>query len=111
MHRWQICYQVKVREDYVVFLSNNKRKVCPLVWSSKTIRGVVRSTLAAETSAMIDALDAANFMSQVLTEMISTPKRQHKHIQIHALTDNLLSEILTRQQWLQSADSELIFLS
>ena len=32
---------------------------CPIVWKSHTLKRVVRSTLASETSAMIDALDSA----------------------------------------------------
>ena len=73
---------------YVLFLSGENGKTCPLGWRSKTLRRVVRSTIAAETSAMIDALDAAYFLSQVICEMIYPPREPRKNIKIIAFTDN-----------------------
>ena len=44
--------------------------VSPIVWKSKTLWCVVRSTLSAEASAVIDALDLSYFTSQVLSEIL-----------------------------------------
>lgn len=54
----------------------------PIVWKSNTIKRVVRSTLAAETCAAVEGLDAAFFISQIVREMIGTPSP------ILAFTDN-----------------------
>lgn len=68
---------------YVLFLSDSKGKVCPLAWRSRTLRRVVRSTIAAETSAMIDALDASYCISRIFGQMVNCPS-----VKIRAITDN-----------------------
>ena len=71
---------------YIVFLHDNEGNAAPLSWRSKTLRRVVRSTLAAETSAMVDTLDTAFYLSTVLTEILVS--KGSDAIPIHALTDN-----------------------
>ena len=66
----------------MLFLTDSKRNVCPLAWRSRTIRRVVRSTIAAETNAMIDGLDAAYCAANILGELLGCS------IKIEALTDN-----------------------
>ena len=56
-------------EGYVIFAATSSR-CCPILWKSNTIKRVVRSTLAAETSAMVDALDASYFVAAVLSEVL-----------------------------------------
>ena len=56
---------------FVVFVVDSESgKACPIIWKTKTFRRVVRSTLAAETSAVVDALDVAYFVSKVFHEML-----------------------------------------
>ena len=68
---------------YILFLSDSKGKICPLAWRSRTLRRVVRSTIAAETSAMVDALDASYCISRIFAQMVSCPS-----VKIQAITDN-----------------------
>ena len=76
---------------YVIFAVRENGKSCPIMEKAKTLRRVVRSTIAAETSAMIDALDAAYFAMFMISEMIyplSNCNQLLKSIHIHAFTDN-----------------------
>ena len=59
-----------MQADTKICLVNDSGNSCPLVWKSKTLRRVVRSTLAAETTAMVDALDASYFVSHMLSEIL-----------------------------------------
>ena len=69
---------------YIVFLTDPETNMChPLSWSSKRIRRVVKSTLAAETLALQDGLDDA-FYSMELYQFILGEK-----MGITAITDSL----------------------
>ena len=46
-------------EGYVVFFMGEDGRCCPLSWSSRKVRRVVKSTIAAETLALVDGLDMA----------------------------------------------------
>ena len=51
---------------YIIFLTDTISKIChPLCWGSKRVKRVARSTLAAETMALQDALDGGIFISEV----------------------------------------------
>ena len=43
---------------YIIFLIGNNKRSCPLAWEAKKIRRVVKSTLAAETLALVEAVDS-----------------------------------------------------
>ena len=68
---------------YVIFLAWENGTICPLSWKTKILTRVVRSTISAETSAMIDALDSAYFLSYMVSEILGIMK-----IPIVAFTDN-----------------------
>ena len=73
---------------YILFLVNPSNMNCsPVIWKSNTLKRVVRSTLAAETSAMVEGLDAAFYVSKMLSEILYFGKAV-KNIPIHAYTDN-----------------------
>ena len=55
---------------FVIFLLGQNGQCCPLSWNSKRIRRVVRSTLAAETLAMADALDEGVFICILFSELM-----------------------------------------
>ena len=75
-------------EGYVIFAATTSN-CCPILWKSNAIKRVVRSTLAAETSAMVDALDASYFVSAVLSEVLTGhPVCNQIDIPIVAFTDN-----------------------
>ena len=58
------------RGGYIICVANNSGVCASLSWSSKRIRRLVKSTLAAETLAPIDGLDTAIFIRQILTELL-----------------------------------------
>ena len=68
---------------YVILLKDNNNSISPLEWSSTKIRRVARSTVTAETLAMLDACDAVFFLSKIMTEILNLSS-----IDIHTLTDN-----------------------
>ena len=73
---------------YIVFLSSSSGSVCPLIWQSHRIKRVVRSTLAAETLAMVEAAEAAILMGHLIAE-INSGSSDGKHCnQIICHTDN-----------------------
>ena len=55
---------------YMIFLYDESFSCCPIAWSSKRIKRVVRSTLAAETLAAIESLDSAFLVSNIISEII-----------------------------------------
>ena len=55
---------------HIVFTATPDGACCRIVWKSHTLKRVVRSTLASETSAMIDALDSAFFVAKILTAIL-----------------------------------------
>ena len=84
----------KSAEGFVVFVvDKNSGKSCPIMWKTKTIKRVVRSTLAAETTAAVDGLDNAFFISKLLFEMLfgnfaGNPRSRTDLMPMFAFTDN-----------------------
>lgn len=59
---------------YLVFLVGQNERCCLLTWKSCRIRRVVKSTLASETLALVEALDDACFLRKILSELgVGTP--------------------------------------
>ena len=53
---------------FIIFLRDKKGLRCPLYWKSKKIRRVAKSTLTAETLALVDGAEACVFTKHVATE-------------------------------------------
>ena len=70
----------------IIFLQGTEGKCSPISWKSKRIRRVVRSTLAAETVAMTEALDDALYISTLFTELMNGCT--DAGIKIVCITDN-----------------------
>nr|XP_006819397.1 PREDICTED: uncharacterized protein LOC102808646 [Saccoglossus kowalevskii] len=58
-----------VAVKYLIFLRAQSGKFSPICWNSRKIRRVVRSTLAGETLAMADAIDAGVFIATLYAEL------------------------------------------
>ena len=54
---------------YIIFLSSGSGDRCPLSWQSRKLKRMVKSTLAAETLALLDCAEAAVFLSSVMFEL------------------------------------------
>ena len=68
----------------LICLVNDKGDSCPLFWKSKTLQRVVRSTLAAETTAMVDVLDVGYYLSYCLSEIIHTSLKSEQTVSSRA---------------------------
>jgi len=71
---------------YLILLVGQSGKFSPIWWNSKKIRRVVRSTLAAETISMSEAIDMAVFLATLFAEL-TTGKPQPKILPIVCVTD------------------------
>lgn len=63
-----------------------KESFTPLAWCSRKLRRVARSTLAAETLAMVDSMDSAIFSASLFTELM-TGNIQPESVHITLITD------------------------
>ena len=115
------------QSGFIIFITDGIVR-SPLLWQSHRIKRVVRSTLAAETMALIECVEASIYLAYVINEILWNDK--HK-IQIRcsvdnkSLVDSLISQKLTDDrhlrinmaslndlilkekiniQWIQSAD-------
>ena len=68
----------------IIFLYDKNKNSAPITWSSKKVKRVVRSTLAAETLAAVDALDSAFLVSKLLSEFLGETENR----EIDLFTDN-----------------------
>ena len=55
---------------FVVFLCDDKGLCCPISWRCGKARRVVKSTIAAEAMALLDGMEEAIYLRQILLEMI-----------------------------------------
>ena len=55
---------------FIVFLVGGNKRCCPLAWEAKKMKRVVKSTLAAETLALVEALDMAFYLGSILSEIL-----------------------------------------
>ena len=55
---------------YIILLIDSEGNVAPISWQSHKIRRIVRSTIAAETLAMSDALDAGILIASMWKEFV-----------------------------------------
>ena len=112
---------------YVIFLVDSHGMRCPLSWQSKKVRRVVKSTLAAETLALLDAAEEGIYIANLLSEIVglvsppivkcfvdnrslveslySTKRVEDKLLRIHmaVLNDLLERKELASVTWVQSA--------
>ena len=71
---------------YLVFLADQHNNCNLISWQSKRLKRIVRSTLAAETLAMCEGVDAALYVSAVYSDMAYNDSSRKLPLQV--LTDN-----------------------
>ena len=59
---------------YVIFVRDLEGNRCPIAWQSRRVRRVVKSTIAAETLALLDAAEAGVFYSVLLAQALGVPE-------------------------------------
>ena len=91
---------------FIIFLHGEKRMSCPLAWKANKIRRVVRSTLAAETLSLVDALDTAVYLGHLLSEVLFNGSKKNVvpidcYIDNKSLHDNIYSTKLVAEKRLR----------
>ena len=66
----------------IVFLKDESGKRCPLYWQSRRLKRVVKSTLAAETMALLEGAEVGVYLAHILKEILMCD------IKVSCLTDN-----------------------
>ena len=72
---------------YTILLADDKGHFSPLTWQSKKIRRIVRSTIAAETLALMDGPDSALFLSALFSEIIHGSSKESL-LPVDCMTNN-----------------------
>ena len=68
---------------FIIFLKDKNGGRCPIYWESRKIKRVVKSTLAAETLALIDCAETAVYISHIMKELCNCVT-----IPVHCYIDN-----------------------
>ena len=68
---------------FIIFMKNSRGMRCPLLWQSRKIRRVVKSTLAAETLALLECAEAAVYLKEVISDIL-----KHISLRIKCFVDN-----------------------
>ena len=67
---------------FVIFMQDSRGVRCPVQWQSRKVRRVVKSTLAAETLALLDCAEAAVYIAKMLNEIVKC------EIKVNCIVDN-----------------------
>lgn len=78
-------------EGYLILLNDDKGNSCPVGWTAKKIRRVVKSTIAAESLALVDAVDEGQFIASLVQEMTDNVVPVICYIDNKSLFENLQS--------------------
>ena len=68
---------------YIILLMDCLGQRCPILWQSRKLRRVVKSTIAAETMALIEGAEAAVYIAQILSCVTS-----HTKLKVFCYVDN-----------------------
>ena len=56
---------------YIIFISDDSGHRCPVTWQSRKVRRVVKSTLAAETLALLDAAETGVYLATLMKQLLN----------------------------------------
>ena len=73
---------------YVIFLEGQNGNCSPLMWQSKKLRRVVKSTVAAETLSQVKAPPACFWLSSMLKEVLLDSQDRSPQYSIECRTDS-----------------------
>ena len=92
---------------FIIFLRDSAGSRCPVYWQSRRIRRVVKSTLAAETLALLECVEAAVYLSNIVLNLAQLANKK-----IRCFVDNKsLVDTLYSLKGLMIEDCELIWQS
>ena len=67
----------------IIFLASSDGSRCPIYWQSRKARRVVKSTLAAETMALLEGAETSVYISHIITDLLDIPQ-----LKVHCFVDN-----------------------
>ena len=76
---------------YIIFLRDERGKRCPIAWQSRKIRRVVKSTLDAETLALVEGAEVCFYIQRIVAEMVNTELKINCSVDNKSLVDALHS--------------------
>ena len=68
---------------FVLFLMDSAGKRCPIMWQTRKLRRVVKSTLSAETMALLEGAEAAVYVANIIGSIILRPS-----LKVNCYVDN-----------------------
>ena len=98
--------EVSSAEGFLVLLIGENGDCCPLGWCARKIRRVVKSTIAAETLALVDGLYMAYYIGSIISELLFRKVRCNVipidcYIDNKSLYDNIHSTKLVHEKRLR----------
>ena len=79
----------------IIFLKDSSNNRYPIYWQSRKIRRVVKSTLAAETLALLECAETAFFIAKIISDLVNIPPPKiFCHVDNQSLVDALYSSKL-----------------
>ena len=77
---------------FIILIRDCLGQMCPILWQSRKLRRVVKSTIAAETMALIEGAEAAIYIAQILSCVTSCNKlKVYCYVDNKSLVDTLNS--------------------
>ena len=76
---------------YIIFLRDERGRKSPITWQSRKIRRVVKSTLAAETLALVEGAEVCIYIQRIIAEMMNTELNINCSVDNKSLVDALHS--------------------
>ena len=73
---------------FCIFLKNSYGNLSLIMWQSKKIHRIVKSTMAAETLALVDAAEASCWLSNLISELLSYNENVKIHLPTACFTNN-----------------------
>ena len=73
---------------FCIFLQHSNGNLSLILWQSKKIRQMVKSTMAAETLALVDAAEASCWLSNLISELLSYNEDVKIHLPKACFTNN-----------------------
>ena len=73
---------------FCIFLKNSYGNLSLIMWQSKKIHRMVKSTMAAETLALVDAAEASCWLSNLISELLSYNEDVKIHLPKACFTNN-----------------------
>ena len=68
---------------FVIFLKDRQGRRCPIYWQSRKLRRVVKSTLSAETLALVECAEAASYLGRIIRDIAKC-----QALAVHCFVDN-----------------------